>query len=577
MRMTWIARVAVPAAVAASFAGALPSVAHAATESKLTPDAPASQVQTIAGETLTFATAASRPIRSAALVTVAFDGGDIKQTWTDQSNPTTLPNGVQNNSTLCIAATAAHPTCVDGQSQTAFPTSSSMQVSVPTTLADGSYELLATAWPMSCPDNATLLAPAPQSCTQDSFSGVVPDSNGNPFVFTVDDTAPAAPVVQAPASITAANVQAVPITGTAEAGSNVVVTIASSAGGPILYANPGGTVADASGTWAISPNLATLRDGTLTVNVTATDVAGNTSAAGTPATAPVLAAHPTAPQNLRAYPRDGSVILTWTAPSATGGAAINGYRVVTSFNNVAVSQQTVAASQNYAIVSGLTNGGIYNFAVAARTAVADGAAAVTSAKPMGSPVIRLVSTSWTLTYGQATTLIGRVTLAASGSPLAQRAVTITSVYDNGAAGPTYRSTTDDFGYWRVLGVRPARNIRFFAHFAGDAGDLPATSPTARVLVRAAVRFTKIAASSRSHTSPVTLSGAVGPNERGRRVYLYEVVGSRLVLRGYATLSSSSTWAWRHSFSAGTHYLLARFLNQNGVLGNTSSKVKIVRL
>jgi len=98
-----------------------------------------------------------------------------------------------------------------------------------------------------------------------------------------------------------------------------------------------------------------------------------------------------------------------------------------------------------------------------------------------------------------------------------------------------------------------------------------------VLVRAAIRFTKVSARSSSHSSPVTLTGAVAPNMHSLRVYFYEVKsGGKLSLIGSSTLSSRSTWSFVHTFSRGTHYVIAKFFAHNGNAANQTGRVKIVR-
>ncbi|QRK12155.1 hypothetical protein JQX13_20200 [Archangium violaceum] len=86
--------------------------------------------------------------------------------------------------------------------------------------------------------------------------------------FTVDVTAPAAPVVSAPADGALLNTSRPVITGTAEPNSTVTVIIDGVAVGTVT--------ADASGNWSYTPTTP-LADGSHTVKATATDAAGNTS------------------------------------------------------------------------------------------------------------------------------------------------------------------------------------------------------------------------------------------------------------------------------------------------------------
>jgi uncharacterized protein (TIGR03382 family) len=87
--------------------------------------------------------------------------------------------------------------------------------------------------------------------------------------FTVDTTPPGAPVVTSPANDSVTNDNTPAITGTAEANSTVTVTLNGN--------TVGTTTTDAAGNWTFTPS-SPLQDGPYTVVVTASDVAGNTSA-----------------------------------------------------------------------------------------------------------------------------------------------------------------------------------------------------------------------------------------------------------------------------------------------------------
>ena len=80
----------------------------------------------------------------------------------------------------------------------------------------------------------------------------------------------------------------------------------------------------------------------------------------------IVASAPGVPTGLSATPGDGSVTLTWTAPTNTGGAAITGYRIQrwSSAGWVDAISNTGSSTTN-ATVTGLTNGLGYYFAVAA--------------------------------------------------------------------------------------------------------------------------------------------------------------------------------------------------------------------
>ena len=101
---------------------------------------------------------------------------------------------------------------------------------------------------------------------------------------------------------------------------------------------------------------------------------------------------PTAALSVRAGPGNASVALQWSAPTANGGRPIGGYVVTPFVGNTAGTPRvftTVATSQ---MISGLTNGTAYTFAVAAANAVGTGAASVRSAPvTVGAPGAPTVS------------------------------------------------------------------------------------------------------------------------------------------------------------------------------------------
>ncbi|MFY2561608.1 Ig-like domain-containing protein, partial [Corallococcus terminator] len=90
--------------------------------------------------------------------------------------------------------------------------------------------------------------------------------------FSVDKTAPIAPVIQTPASGAAVGIAGTAFVGTAEANSTVTVRV----DGTLI----GTPVAEADGDWSLPVNT-TLAEGARTMTVTATDATGNTGPAAT--------------------------------------------------------------------------------------------------------------------------------------------------------------------------------------------------------------------------------------------------------------------------------------------------------
>jgi hypothetical protein len=99
-------------------------------------------------------------------------------------------------------------------------------------------------------------------------------------ILKIDSVAPSAPSMSVPAYVNSSNVAAVPVSGTAEAGGTVRLTVTDNRGGS--NAITVSTTASGTGAWSLSPNLTTLNQSLVTYKATVTDAAGNT---GTTATA----------------------------------------------------------------------------------------------------------------------------------------------------------------------------------------------------------------------------------------------------------------------------------------------------
>ncbi len=143
----------------------------------------------------------------------------------------------------------------------------------------------------------------------DGAGNTSPESNTN--TFTVDTTAPAAPVVVAPADGSTIPINRPTYSGTAEAGSTVTVIV----DGTVV----GTTTASASGAWSFSSTVG-LSNGLHTVKATATDAVGNTSPESNTNTFTVDATIPEPP--VVVTPENNSVTRD-TTPVFSGTSAAN--------------------------------------------------------------------------------------------------------------------------------------------------------------------------------------------------------------------------------------------------------------
>ena len=111
---------------------------------------------------------------------------------------------------------------------------------------------------------------------------------------------------------------------------------------------------------------------TFTVAATNAVGTGADSAASAPVTPRAGATAPGAPTAVSGHAGDGSVALSWTAPSDDGGAAITSYRITPYAGATAQAAIDTGSASTSATVSGLTNGTAYTFKVAARNSAGAG-------------------------------------------------------------------------------------------------------------------------------------------------------------------------------------------------------------
>ncbi|GAB3443519.1 hypothetical protein GCM10027517_22100 [Phycicoccus ginsengisoli] len=146
---------------------------------------------------------------------------------------------------------------------------------------------------------------------------------------------------------------------------------------------------------ATTATVTGLTNGTAyTFTVSATNALGTSSesspsAAVTPAPPATV---PGAPSGVSAVAGNASAVVSWSAPSSDGGAAISSYTVTPYAGSVAGTPVVVSGSPpaTSATVSGLTNGTAYTFTVSATNSVGTGpasaaSAAVTPSAPSCSP------------------------------------------------------------------------------------------------------------------------------------------------------------------------------------------------
>ncbi len=103
------------------------------------------------------------------------------------------------------------------------------------------------------------------------------------------------------------------------------------------------------------------------------------SAASTPSAAVTPATVPSVPTALSGVSGNGTVTLSWSAPSNDGGNPITGYTVTPYIGAVAQTPSVFASVATTQTIGGLTNGTAYTFTVIATNGVGNSAASTPSA------------------------------------------------------------------------------------------------------------------------------------------------------------------------------------------------------
>ena len=275
--------------------------------------------------------------------------------------------------------------------------------------------------------------------------------------FTVDGTAPVAPAVAQIADVDHGTMADVPVVGSTEPGARVAVKVQDTE--RELRA---ATRAGADGRFSLTLDLSAFADGALSLGATATDAAGNTSAATSRRIDKSTRAG--APAELQAVRKPNSLQLAWTAPIVTGGAPVLDYRVVVTRPDGVSTTTTVAGEQ--ALVEGLAEGTRYGVTVQARTAAGHGQAVEAAFATQSRVVLRAAPNRTTVLRGQSLTISGKAT-GTDGAVLGGLGLTLMAQDATGATTRLTDVATDDLGGWRSS-FAPERSARYYVVYAGSA-------------------------------------------------------------------------------------------------------------
>ena len=185
-------------------------------------------------------------------------------------------------------------------------------------------------------------------------------------------------------STTSTTVTSVPVAPTVGQSVTYTATVTTTSQG-----NPTGTVAfsDASGTLCAAVALSVSSPDTATCTTTYDGSAVSTSYGGdvdSAASSGSLDFAPPAPTAVSATAGSDSALVSWTAPSVTGGSAITGYTVTASGDG---GSETCTSATTSCTVSGLANGTSYTFTVTATNGAGTSppSTASTPVTPTGTP------------------------------------------------------------------------------------------------------------------------------------------------------------------------------------------------
>ncbi|WP_372735794.1 beta strand repeat-containing protein [Nocardioides sp.] len=274
--------------------------------------------------------------------------------------------------------------------------------------------------------------------------------------FSVDDTAPAAPVITTPLpKVNIANASAFPVSGTGEAGATVTL---SSSGTNVMTAVTGG------GAWSTTINVSSQSDGTISFSATQRDAAQNLSAVSTPATTPKDTVRPrvtgqaAAPTRLNKAGTTATVTGKVDNGSTTAGEAD---AVSVSANDTNGATPAVVATGNSAgdgqfsinVDTASLNDGTITYTILATDTFGNPSNAVTTTNTKdtvapNAPTVTFSPTTVNNANKASVTISGAATGAATSADI------VVSDGDAGTPDLTYTATVSGGTYSRAFDMTP---------------------------------------------------------------------------------------------------------------------------
>ncbi|KAB8141140.1 hypothetical protein F8S13_20255 [Chloroflexia bacterium SDU3-3] len=365
--------------------------------------------------------------------------------------------------------------------------------------------------------------------------------------FTVDTSAPSAPSIGSPAAGVSSSSSQPTISGTAEAGSTVTVK----EGSTTLCT----ATADGSGVWSCTPSVA-LSEGGHTITATATDAAGNTSAASGSRNFTVDTTAPSAPN-----------IGSPSAGSLSGGQP--------TISGTAEAGSTVTVKEGSTTLCTATTDGSGAWSCTPSVALSEGGHTITATATDAAGNTSAASGSRSFTVDTTAPPIPVVTLPAEGSSINTTLPMIGGTAEPGSTvtvkeGSTTVCTTtaDGSGVWMCVPSSPlSEALHTITVTATDpAGNMSLASPSRGFTVDTTVPSAPAIDTPSSNSSTSSVYPAIsGTAEAGSTVTVKE--GSTTVCT--VTADGSGVWSCTPSvaLSEGNHTITA---TATDAAGNTSA-------
>ena len=213
-----------------------------------------------------------------------------------------------------------------------------------------------------------------------SISAVNDTGTGNATTISVTPNS-AAPDPPTSLAGSAGSNGTIPLTWSAPANNNGAAVT----GYVVTYISDSGTTA----TQNASSESTTLSGLTGTVSYTISVAAVNTAGTSTSSSTITVTAltPPYPPTNLSATTGDGTISITYTAPSNNGGSAVTGYRITYQDTTVSGGTQSVTTASTSYTIQNLLGGDVYSIAVAAVSTLGTGSSCspITSTPTSSAP------------------------------------------------------------------------------------------------------------------------------------------------------------------------------------------------